>query len=221
MPSTILDRLPEPGSISNRPIRVAAEALRDAQAAHLKARRTVTNLEQTREAAEWRDAEAAEKARAAGKPEPKTRSHTAEHDRKADAAKHELKVCKLAEDRARENLAAAIDEHAEAWRAEASARLAEASKAWAEAVEKLLPIHAARESAREALWQLEDERPPVDRVPFSSRQLGPLEVAGGQIGVMAEVPTLDVLTGLLDLGRPQPDEDVPVEQHTHAAKAAT
>src|SRR4051794_751405 len=111
----VLDRkplrpqLPSYTEIDNGPIREAAAAWDAANATLESSRKDVIELEQTREAAEWRDAEAADRARAEGKAEPK-RSHVAAHDKKLDDARHGLKVETLAEDRAFNALQGAVDE---------------------------------------------------------------------------------------------------------------
>jgi chromosome segregation ATPase len=109
-----LPQLPNYVEIDHATIRDAAAAWDAAKAALESARKDLTELEQTREAAEWADAEAAEAARAEGKPEPK-RSHVAAHDKKLDVARHEWKVAQLAEERTFDALQAALDEHAGEW----------------------------------------------------------------------------------------------------------
>ena len=76
-----IDSLPLYESISSSPICEAAAQHDATRAAIDQARKDVTEWEQTREAAEWRGADAAEKARAEGRTEPK-RSNVVEHDRK-------------------------------------------------------------------------------------------------------------------------------------------
>jgi hypothetical protein len=129
--------------ISSEPIREAAAGLDAAKAACLSARRDLVELEQTREAAEWRDAEAADKARAEGKAEPK-RSHVAAHDRKTDEARHEHKVATLAEARALDALQSALDEHGQTWVESIDAELAKLDDAWTEQVRELVALHAKR-----------------------------------------------------------------------------
>ena len=69
---------------SHSALRERATAVEKATADLNERHRDVVELEQTRPSAEWADAEAAEKARALGKTEPK-RTHTAQHDRKLES----------------------------------------------------------------------------------------------------------------------------------------
>jgi hypothetical protein len=133
-------QLPPYEEISHEAIRDAA-ARWDATKSTLRERRQdVVELEQTREAAEWRDAEAAEAARAASKPEPK-RSHVQEHDKKLDAARHELKIATLAEGRAFDGLQEALDAHQGEWLADATREIEALSKVWSAAVATLAELH--------------------------------------------------------------------------------
>jgi hypothetical protein len=110
------------------------------------ARKDLVVLEQTRDPAERRDAEAAQEARAAGKPEPK-RSQVAAHDKKLDEARHWLKVETLSETQVFNSLQDALDEHADEW-AESIERDVEAlNEEWAVAINTLVEIHARRSRA--------------------------------------------------------------------------
>lgn len=138
----VLDRdavrpqLPPYQEIEHPGIRDAAAAFDAAKVTLRERKQDVVEWEQTREAAEWRDAEAAEQARAAGKPEGK-RSQVAEHDRKTDTARHELKIATIAEQRAFDELQAAVDAHLEDWSASVTGECEQLSKAWSAAVATL------------------------------------------------------------------------------------
>ncbi len=90
-------QLPPYVEIAQQQIREAAAAWDGAKATLDEAGKSHTQAEQELPASEWRDAEVAAEARAAGKPEPKTRSHTAKHEQRIRDLAHELKVATLTE----------------------------------------------------------------------------------------------------------------------------
>jgi len=139
-PNAVRPQLPPYAEISHSAIRDAAAGWNAAKADLNLRKRDVIELEQTREAAEWRDAEAAEAAPAAGKAEPK-RSHVQAHDRQLDAARHEHKVATLVEGRASERLQAALDEHQGDWLSNATLEIEALSEAWNAAVATLADLH--------------------------------------------------------------------------------
>jgi len=207
---TSIDQLPAPESISSKPIATAAAALRDAAKDREQRRKDLVELEQTREAAEWRDAEAAEKARAEGKPEPK-RTHVAAHDRKTDEARHELKVAELAVERTRQMLGAALDEHGEAWIEDVERELATHDEVWAAAVNTLIGLHGKRAAARAIARAIGLRHPDVGACGFQRRQVNGVEFTSGQPrDQLAWIYVEDVLAVLSDLGvPPEPALDEP------------
>jgi hypothetical protein len=117
--SILIEHLPPYEQISCEPVSQAAANWDAAKAALLEAKRSLVEAEQTLPSSEWKDAEAAEAARSAGKPEPK-RTHTQEHERRVSDLAHEHRVCQLAADRARRELQVALDEHSDKWAAESA-----------------------------------------------------------------------------------------------------
>lgn len=208
-----VENLPPYEAITCTPIREAAAGLDAAKAAKLAARRDLTELEQTREQAEWADAEAAEAARSAGKPEPK-RSHAAAHDRKTDEARHELKVAELALQRAEQNLADAIEQHGDAWGDEARESVEALTGQWAAQCGELTALHAQLASALSvARTVVGENRRGAATIGLTPAQIRDIEFASGQGRVTGYVATPDVLAALAELGMPvEPDETKP-QQH--------
>ncbi len=202
-------QLPSPASeISHSALRERATAVEKATADLNERRRDVVELEQTRPSAEWSDAEAAERARATGKAEPK-RTHTAQHDRKLDDAKHESKVAELALKRARDELDVACERHGSEYAAELAAEVETTDAAWREAVESLVTLAARQERSHRLARLVGDEDvPSVEPLPFRhGRELQGLEIPSGgpRTGYVA-VP--DVLAGLLAVGvAPEPEPE--------------
>ncbi len=112
-------------AISCEPIRRAAAAFSAAKSAANDARKTHVQLTQELPNAHQEDARADELARAEGKPKLKGRPATQAAEKAIEDAEHEQRVSVLAAQRAKRELAAALDEHGHAWAAE----VAEATKA--------------------------------------------------------------------------------------------
>lgn len=208
-----VENLPPYEAISCIPIREAATGLDAAKAVCLSARRDLIELEQTREAAEWRDAEAADKVRAEGKAEPK-RSHVAAHDKKLDEARHERKVATLAEARALDALQAALDEHGQAWVESIDAELANLDDGWTEQIGKLIALHEKRSAV--IVTRSKVCRPSVraGAVGFKPSEIKGLEWASGvsdrQTGY---VEPASVFGALNELGMPAPVVEREPQQH--------
>jgi hypothetical protein len=211
--SITVESLPSYEQISSEPIRETAAAFSAARAAKEQARKDLIELEQTREAAEWADAEAAEKARTEGKTEPK-RSHVAEHEKKTDAARHELKVATLAETRARDALQAAVVEHGAAWAAEVAESVQALSAEWGNAVEGLVGLHGRLSAALSVARVVGVGKvPKVGALPFSRRQITNAEFASPQPDQPAYVGTGAVLAALARVVQPESDADEAPAEH--------
>jgi hypothetical protein len=214
----VLDRIPQrrnpqlpPYTEIDHPlIRQAAAEWDGARTTLESSRREVVELEQTREAAEWKDAEAAEKARAEGKPDPK-RTNVAAHEKKLDQARHEAKVAELAEDRAFNDLQSALDEHTAAWAESVEVDVQELNDDWQTALAALTTLHARRSRALAIRAMVIGETPGAFAVGFSAGQLLNVELASGQAGEKAFLHTGDVLAGLAALGVAKP----PAEPQEH------
>jgi hypothetical protein len=211
--SIAIENLPAYEQISSEPIRESAARFDAARSAREQARKDLIELEQTREAAEWADAEAAEKARAEGKAEPK-RSHVAVHDKKTDEVRHELKVATLAETRARDVLQAAIGEHGGAWAGEVGESVEALSAEWADTVEGLIALHGRLTAALSVARVVGiGTVPRIRALPFRRRQIENAEFASPQQDVPAYVPTGDVLAALASVIEPEPDVEKTPVQH--------
>jgi hypothetical protein len=216
----VLDRIPQrrnpqlpPYTEIDHPlIRQAAAEWDGARTTLESSRREVVELEQTREAAEWKDAEAAEQARAEGKAEPK-RTHIAAHEKKLDQARHEAKVAELAEDRAFTTLQSALDEHTAAWAQSIEVDVQELNEEWQAALAALSALHARRSRALSIRSMVVGPTPGAGAVPFTPAQLLNVELASGQARETAYVHTGDVLASLAALGTPEPLAEPSPQQH--------
>jgi hypothetical protein len=203
-----IENLPPYEAISCTPICEATAGLDAAKAACLSARRDLIELEQTKEAAEWRDAEAADKARAEGKAEPK-RSHVAVHDRKTDEARHEHKVATLAETRARDALQVALDEHGQTWVEEVTGSVEALRIEWQNAIEGLLALHGRFGAELSVARAVVGNKPGVAALGFKPSQIRDIDFAVGTNNRVNTgwIATGEVLAGLADLGTPQPEPE--------------
>lgn len=200
----VIEKLPPYEQISHATIREAAASLDAAGSARGQARKDLVELEQTREQAEWADAEAVERARAEDKPEPK-RTHVAAHDRKTDEARHELKVSELAERRAVEELEDALEQHGAAWAAEVAEAFDTLRGEWEATVGELIGLHARLNAAQTVARAVGGSQPGVGAIGLKPGQIGDLEVLSGQHGKLGWVGVPDVLALLSELGVPKPD----------------
>lgn len=197
-----IEKLPPYEQITCAPIREAAANLDAARAALSQAKRDVKQLEQERPHAEWRDAEAAEQARAEGKSEPK-RSCVVAHDRKLDQARHEEKIATLAAERARKELVAARERHGDAWGDEVDQACSELVEQWSAKLAELGTLYGELAQAfvvRRTVFG--GEGPRLGAIGVEQRQIGGLEFAMGQRGQVGWVQVPDVLGLLADIGTP-------------------
>ncbi len=201
---------PNYAEIDHPAIRDAAAAWDGARATLESARREVVELEQTAEQAQWKDAEAAEKARAEGKAEPK-RTNIAAHEKKLDQARHEAKVAELAEDRAFNDLQSGLDEHTATWAASVEASVQELNAEWENALAALTALHERRSRALAIRAMVVGETPSARAVGFTPGQLLNVEFAAGA-RESGYVQTGDVLAALTALGAAKPPAE-PSQQH--------
>jgi hypothetical protein len=195
-------QLPDYTEIDHPVIRDAAAAWDGARSTLTSARQEVVELENTREQAEWADAESAEKARAEGKAEPK-RTHIAAHEKKLDAARHEAKIAELAEDRAFNDLQNALDEHTGQWAETIEHETHRLADEWAEAVATVTAVHAQRSRLLAIRAMVVGETPNASAVGFDAQQIMNVELASGQAHEKGYVQTGDILAGLAALGAPK------------------
>jgi hypothetical protein len=206
-------QLPAYTEIDHKEIREAAAAWDAAKTTLESARKDLTELEQTREAAEWRDAETAEKARAEGKAEPK-RTHVAAHDRKTDEARHEFKVAQLAETRTFDELQAALDEHQIEWAQSIERDVQTLDDEWTAALNALITLHAQRSRVLAIRAQVVGEgRRAASALGFKPSQIRDLDFATGTNDrqMTGYVAVGDVFGRLADLGMPEPPAPEPVQ----------
>ncbi|MHB1808279.1 MAG: hypothetical protein ACYCU0_03160 [Solirubrobacteraceae bacterium] len=194
--------------ISHDAIRGAVYARDAARAAQEARRRDVIELEQTREQAEWGDAEAVEAARAAGKAEPKRR-HVVEHDRKTEEAKHEAKVAQLAFDRARNALRAALEQHGDAWCQEVRETVESTKADWQHAVNEVIEVHGRYSAVLDVARKVLGPQPPVSRLFFPTAMIRDVEFASHHGQANGVIEAADVLAALAALGSPKPVREAP------------
>jgi hypothetical protein len=219
LPELTIDQLPTYEQISHPQIRDAAAALSAARAAYEEARKTVTEFEQTREAAEWRDAQKSEAARAAGEKEPR-RTEVAAHDRKTDDARHELKVAKLATERAAEAVETALATSGDDWLADLAKQAEAGLVEWQKQVNGLITLHRDLSGLLAVQRKLGVRTPNVDVCGFQKAQIGGLEFQPQQHGRKGWVSTPDNLTVLHDLATTEPAPPDPDEGETHEERQA-
>jgi hypothetical protein len=205
-----VENLPPYEQISNEPIREAVAQLSAARAALDEAKKSHTQVELELPASEWKDAEIAAEARRAAKPEPKTRAHTAKHEQRIRDLAAELKVSTILEQRALEDLHAAIDEHGEAWGDEVRESLEALRGQWAADLNEVIALHGRFSAALSVSRTVLGERSHADKVGFSPAAIRGIEFASGQARQTGYVATPDVLAALVDLGMPVV-EPAPVE----------
>jgi hypothetical protein len=202
-----IDQLPAPKAISNKPIRQAAEDLALARIAENEARRSLVELEQTREQALQADAEEDAAARAAtGKPKS-TRTHTAAHDKATEKAAHEARVAKVALGEAEERLEDAIEAHSPAWAAEAAKDEESLHALFVATLKTLTELYGKWKAARATLKLLGDKCTGIGMVEFDLRQLNGIEIAQGARR-KADIYAEDLLDGLSRLGELKPEPQV-------------
>jgi hypothetical protein len=218
--SIAIENLPPYEQISSEPIREAAATLSAARSAKEQARKDLIELEQTRESAEWADAEASEQAQAEGRAEPK-RTLVAAHDKKTDEARHKTKVSDLAHTRARGALEAALAEHGQAWADELATSVEAMRVEWGNVVEGLIGLHGRLSAALSVARVVGiGELPKIGALPFRRRQIQNADFASPQPDVPAFVPTGDVLAALAGVLEVQPDIEKTPVQHPHLKGAS-
>jgi hypothetical protein len=142
-----IDQLPPYEQISEPHIRDAAGAVSAARAALDEAKKAHTQAELELPASEYKDAELAAEARAAGKPEPKTRQHTVAHEKRIRDLAHELKTCEVMALTASDGLEDAIEQYGETYAAEIEQTCSDLAGEWRQLVEQQITLHAKLQQA--------------------------------------------------------------------------
>jgi hypothetical protein len=212
-------RLPPYERITCAPISEAVAALDAARAALAEAKKSLVAAQQELPQSQWADAEAAEKARAEGKPEPKTRSHTQQHERRIENLEHEQRVCQLAAERSERELLAAVDAHGQQWAEEVDATCDGLLKQWQAEVSEVSALYGQLASVLAIRRVIsEGKQPRVGAVEFAPAQVQGREWAGGQgPSVRPIVQVGDILAALGEVGKIPPEPE-PVVQPPLARK---
>lgn len=203
-------------AISCEPIRRAAAALSAAKAAAHEARKTHVQLTQELPNAHLEDARADELARAEGKPKLKGRPATQAAEKAIDDAEHEQRVSVLAAQRAKRELATAIDEHGNTWAAEVADATGALRADWQTSIGELIGLYGRLSAALSVAHVVGADVPGMAAVRFRARQIDELEIASGQHDPHGLISTGDVLAGLADLGTPEPEHEPEPVQRTRA-----
>jgi hypothetical protein len=203
MPSIAVENLPPYEAISNEAIREAVAQHNAAKAAFDEAKKSHTQAELELPATEQLDAELAADARAAGKPEPKTRTHTAKHEQQIRDLAHELKVAAIIEQRTLDSLERALIDHGEVWAEEVAAEADARRAQWATEVDELTTLHgrlnAVLSVARAVLGPNQGS---ASAITFDPGAVRGREWAGGQGHTARPIVQLgDVLSALAELGQ--------------------
>jgi hypothetical protein len=196
--------------ISQPAIREAVAGFDAAKTALDESKKALVAAQQELPQSQWADAEAAEKARAEGKPEPKTRSHTQQHERLIENLEHEQRVCALAVQRTERALVDAIDKHGSEWGTEVEEACSALLEQWHSAVVDLTALHAHLSTAFAVRRQVvEGKQPRIGVLEFAAGQVQGREWAGGQgPGARPVVQVGDVLAGLAEIGTIAPEPPV-------------
>jgi hypothetical protein len=197
-----VENLPPYEQISNEPIREAVAQLSAARAALDEAKKSHTAAELELPASAERDAEIAADARGAGKPEPKTRAHTAKHEQRIRDLAHELKVATIIQQRALKDLNAAIKEHGEAWGDEIRESLETLRGQWAADLNEVIALHGRFSAALSVARTVLGEQSHADKIGFTPAQIRGIEFASHQARATGYVATPEVLAALVNLGMP-------------------
>jgi hypothetical protein len=171
------------------------------------AKRTHTALEQTREQALWADADDDAQREAAGQPAKRTRSHTAEHDKKTEAAAHNLRKATRLEAIRFDALQEALDKHQAEWVKEVDREDAMLNEAWRDAIGAVREIADQRSRVRRVKAMATGEPvPQTQALVFEPRQVQGREWATQQ-GPDAKpvVQVGDALDELEHLGEEPPE----------------
>ena len=228
------NRLPVADSIEHPAIREAAQRHSDAQHALKGARRELAQLDGSVKIARMKDAEAEAEARFSGKAAPK-RSHEQEAVKQVAEAEHEVAVAEALVRRTAEALREALDEHGADWAADLDQHAALIDRAWDDAVEALLALHADRVAAH-ARRRMVGARD----LPAATARLRPEQLADSTTGSKIElaftpdaaarwhrrivVPVADLLTALAQADQPEDPRPMPAfamaDAIAHAAEHA-
>jgi hypothetical protein len=167
--SIVIENLPPYEQINSEPIREAAATLSAAKSAQDEAKKALVEAEQTLRSSQWEDAKAAEAARAEGKPEPKTRSHTVAHEKRIADLEREQRVAELALTRARDALEAALAEQGQAWADELTTSVEALRGEWQRDMTELIGLHG-RLTAALSVARIAGigELPKIGALPFGA-----------------------------------------------------
>src|SRR6266566_8956680 len=165
-----VENLPPYQQITCTPISEAAAALSAAKTDLDTAKKDHVQAEQELPAAEWRDAEAEASALEAGKPAPKTEVHTVRHVALLRALAKKVKVATLRLNTAHDALGAALDEHGDAYRAEAEGLASELENQWRDLIGKAVELHAAYSRANSIARKVGSERLVVSAIGLDVRR---------------------------------------------------
>ena len=195
-------QVPPYQEISHEAIAAKAAEWDVAKTTLAESKRSLVEAQQELPQSQWKDAGAAETARAEGKPEPKTRTHTQQHEKRIADLEHEQRVSQLAEQRAFDALQAALDQHQAEWADQIERETAALDEAWRDAVGALTALYAQRRRTIAIRGQvIGDGRRGVQTVPLSLAQAQSRSIAVG-----------DLLAALTDVGMPVPEPEPSPQQ---------
>jgi hypothetical protein len=207
-------RLPEPSTITCRPIRLAAQAVLNAEV-EAKARRRDLEVhdQEAVQLAKRKDAQLSAEAIRQGRPEPKTRANTAVAEKQRAELEHRVLVAVELVEACRGDLIAACEEHGEQYAEEVEAVNNEKDSRWQASVEELIAAYGERAAARSVARAIGLDCPPVDALVFDKRAINGLAFQADQRGKKGIIATVDALAALAASGQPaQPEPEQPRER---------
>lgn len=210
--------LPPAHEIEHPAIREAAQRQADAHAALTAKQRELARHLDAEEAALQADAVEAEEALSAGRPRPK-RKHAAAWTAKRDDLEHEVRVGRLAIQRAQRDLQAVLDEAGQEWTEDLASEVEAAEAAWSEALAILEAAHQQRIRAYQRRRAVGGEVPSTallleparcfDNVSGDRLQLAWLDDPGQRYRQRVGVRVEDAIVALQALGEPEPPVPMP------------
>jgi hypothetical protein len=208
-----IDNLPSYERISNEPIRTAAGAFDAAKAALSDAKRSTIQCQQELPQSIWLDAEVAEKARAEGKPEPKTRSHAVGHERRIANLEREQRVAQLATERCHCQLVEAIDKNGSAWEKEVEQACEALAAQWSAELTEMIALYGQLTVAFAVCSKvIPGKQPRSVVVDFEPTAVRGRDFASPQPpNARPQIRVDEILAGLSVIGTTEPDPE-PVVQ---------
>ncbi len=191
-------QLPDVSRITSLPIKTAAEALEQARKTADEAKKSRVQAEQELPLAREQDAASDVKLIREGKKPATKHSATEAQQKLISELEHGELIAQGLIAAAQEDLNAAIDEHGEAYVAEAAETIAALDAQWRETVEQIIALRARHAAAVKLGRQLGIDHQPVAMVQMDARHISGVQVAYGSepLGAVAPEALIELLGGI-------------------------